>query len=87
MWTNMKKTDQVTTIKGEVLILQICMYSTDIGESVVAQDEYENIVDRFFVEHNHLVAPEQLPDAKKNVDYFVSLLDSAIRYYSSREKE
>ncbi len=83
----MKKIDQVTTIKGEVLILQICMYSTDIGECVVAQDEYETIVDKFFDEHNHLVSPEQLPDAKKDVDYFITLLDSAIRFYSSREKE
>ena len=83
----MKQIDQVTTIKGEVLILKICMYSTDIGESVVAQDEYENIVEKFFNEHDQLVAPEQLTDAKKDVDYFVTLLDSAIRFYSSREKE
>jgi hypothetical protein len=83
----MKMIDQVTTIKGEVLILKICMYSTDTGESFVAQDEYENLVEKFFDEHKHLVSPEQLPDAKKNADYFVTLLDSAIQFYRSQEKE
>jgi hypothetical protein len=84
---NMKKIDQVITVKGEALILQICMHSADTAESVVAQDEYENLVERFFSDHSVLVSAEQLPDAKKNVDYFVSLLDSAIRFYSSHDKK
>jgi hypothetical protein len=82
----MGKVDQVTTIKGEVLILQICMHSMDTTESVVAHGEYEDLVEKFFDEHNHLVTPGQMPDAKKNVDYFVTLLDSAIQFYSSNEK-
>jgi hypothetical protein len=81
----MNKEDSVVSMKTEVLILKICMNSADIGESLVAQEEYEVLVDRFFIEHQAIAPLESRLNAIEDVDYFVSLLDAAIRSYRREE--
>jgi hypothetical protein len=83
----MSDLDVLVNMKSEALITRICMSSTDIGESLAAQEEYHVLVERFFTKYPNQAASDQVPLAKEDTDYFVALLDTAIQYYRKKSKE
>lgn len=61
-------------MKISALCLQVCMMSTDIGESVAAQEEFEQVVENFHEMFGDRMAPGQLEAARRDVDLFLSIL-------------
>ena len=76
--------DVLVNMKSEALITRICMSSTDIGESLAGQEEFDTLVDEFFTKYPEQAPPDHAQKAKQDTDYFVALLDSAIQYYRKR---
>lgn len=66
--------EALAQMKISALCLQVCMMSTDIGESVAAQDEFEQVVENFYKMFGNGMAPGQIEAARKDVDLFLSLL-------------
>jgi len=83
----MRDLDILVNMKSEALITRICMSSTDIGESLAAQEEYHILVETFFKNYPEQAPPDQAPMAKQDTDHFVALLDTAIQYYRKKSKE
>ena len=83
----MRILDALVNMKSEALITRICMTSTDIGESLAAQEDYEILVDLFFTRYPEQAPPEEALKAKRDTDHFVALLDTAIQYYRKKEQE
>ena len=46
-----------------------------------AQATYEDLVDRFYQENEDMMAPQQYEAAKKDVEYFMRLVDLAMAFY------
>ncbi|NPU86007.1 MAG: hypothetical protein HPY65_16140 [Syntrophaceae bacterium] len=61
-------------MKISALCLQVCMMSTDIGESVTAQDEFEQVVESFHSMFGDWMTPEQCEASKRDVERFLSIL-------------
>ncbi|HOI75179.1 MAG TPA: hypothetical protein PLO63_13625 [Syntrophales bacterium] len=61
-------------MKISSLCLQVCMMSTDIGESMAAQEEFEQVVENFHKMFGDRMAPGQLETARRDVDLFLSIL-------------
>jgi hypothetical protein len=83
----MRDLDILVNMKSEALITAICMTSTDIGESLAAQEEFDALVDRFFTNYPQHAAPDQVVKAKQDSEYFITLLDKTIQYYRKKKLE
>lgn len=80
-----KKIEQLHKMRISAVFLQSCLGSADIGENLASQLEIEGLVDEFrssFPEH---VTGDQAEEAKKDFDFFLSLIDKAIRACRQRQ--
>jgi hypothetical protein len=75
--------ESIYEIRGAVLDLQKYLHSKDAVVSRRAQIRYEQWVDRFFRENDSFLAPQQRYSCLHNLDYFMSLIDSAKEYYET----
>jgi hypothetical protein len=73
--------ESIYEIKKAVLDLKKYLLSKDTVVSRRAQIKYEQWVDRFFREHEIFLASQQRHDSLHNLDYFMSLIESAKKHY------
>jgi len=83
----MNDLDILVNMKSEALITRICMSSTDIGESLAAQEEFHALVDAFFARYSRESSPDHATKSKEDTDYFVALLDEAIQQTKKKMRE
>lgn len=50
-----------------------------------AKATYEDLVDRFYQENEEMMAPQQYEAAKKDIEYFMQLVDLAYHYFEDME--
>jgi len=83
----MNDLDILVNMKSEALITRICMSSTDIGESLAAQEEFQALVDAFFARHPREALHDHAAKSKEDTDYFIALLDEAIQDTKRKMRE
>jgi hypothetical protein len=69
-------------IKLSALSILARINSADTVDVQNAMGEYAALVDRFYRDNEHLMAPQQYRVAKTDFEYFMRLLDLAIAYYT-----
>ncbi|PKN33025.1 MAG: hypothetical protein CVU61_15600 [Deltaproteobacteria bacterium HGW-Deltaproteobacteria-19] len=79
--------EALAQMKISALCLQVCMMSTDIGESVAAQEEFEQIVENFHEMFGDRMAPGQIESARKDVDLFLSILQPILDHHIRERQE
>ena len=46
-------------------------------------EEYLRLMDRFYSENADMISPQQYEAAKKDVEYFMRLVELAVEYYTT----
>jgi len=85
----MTKLDNIIQIKEETLDIQSKLISSDVEEVMAAMKKYEQLVDWFYHESGDFMAPKQYEAAKKDLEYFIFLMELAEAYHQTNicEKE
>jgi hypothetical protein len=78
--------EDLVQMKISALFLQVCMMSTDIGEAVAAQEEFEQVVEHFRDRFADWMPPGQGNAARRDVDLFLSILQPALDHHG-RERQ
>ena len=73
--------ESIYEIETDLHDLQPYLHSKSVCVSKRARGKYEQLVDRYFREHGHLVSPEQRSACLHDDTYFLSLLESARQIY------
>lgn len=68
---------KINLMKQEALSIYKKLQSPHPEEVKVAMIEYLQLVDRFYEENEHLMAPQQYETAKKDFEYFMRLVQLA----------
>jgi len=71
---------KTTRIKQKALSIHTKLQSPDQEEVKAAMGEYLQLVDRFYEENEHLIAPQQYEAAKTDFEYFMRLIALAVEY-------
>jgi len=69
-----------TTLKQEAISIYQRLQSPAPEEVKAAMGEYLQLVDRFYEENGHLMAPQQYESSKKDFAYFMRLIELAEEY-------
>lgn len=77
----MTKLDKVIQIKQEALAIQTKLASSNAEEITAAMKEYVQLVDWFYLENSDFMAPQQYNAAKKDLEYFMFLVELAVAYH------
>ena len=77
----MNKLNKILQIKKETLDIQSKLISSGVEEVKAAMKEYEQLVDRFYSENGDLMAPQQYEATKKDLEYFMFLVELAVAYH------
>jgi len=68
---------KTTRMKQEALTIFKKLQSPGTEEVKAAMGEYLQLVDRFYAENEHLMAPQQYETAKMDFEYFMRLIELA----------
>jgi len=74
-------------IMEEALDLQDRLMDSDISVVRAAEQDLEKLVDRFYHENQDVMAPGQYEAAKKDFEYFTTLIEMALEYYKPEADE
>ncbi|HUS87976.1 MAG TPA: hypothetical protein VMW91_01170 [Desulfosporosinus sp.] len=74
--------NKIAQMKQKALSIYTKLQSPDPQEVQAAMGEYLQLVDRFYHENEHLIAPQQYEAAKKDFEYFMRLIDLAVAYFA-----
>ena len=77
----MAKLNKILQTKKETLDIQCKLISSDVEEVKAAMKEYEQLVDWFYQENEDLMASPQHKAAKKDLEYFIFLIELAEAYH------
>ena len=77
----MTKLNKILQIKKETLDIQSKLISSNIEEVKAAMKEYDQLVDWFYQENEDFMAPQQYKAAKKDLEYFIFLIELAEAYH------
>ena len=77
----MTKMNIVKDIQHQARNLEHRLMNCDAEEVKAAMEEYEQLVDWFYRENENLMAPQQYEAAKKDLEYFILLVELAVAYY------
>lgn len=58
--------------------------SANADDAMKAMQEYTDMVDRFYQDNEHLMAPTQYVQAKQDFEHFMRLLDLAVHHSSGK---
>ena len=75
------KAKAMLQIMEEALNLQDSLEHSDVSVIRAAERDLQKLVDRFYHENQDLMAPGQYEAAKKDVQYFTTLVEMALEYY------
>lgn len=74
-------------MKSSALSIRRKLDDTTIFRVQNVMEEYYALVDRFYQAHEHLMSLQQCRTAKHDFEYFVLLLDLAIHYSATSDKD
>jgi len=74
-------------IMEEALDLQDRLMDSDISVVRAAEQDLEKLIDRFYHENQDVMAPGQYEAAKKDFEYFTTLIEMALEYYKPEAQE
>ena len=78
--------ESIYEIEADLHDLQPYLHSKSTLVSKRAQGKYEQLVERYFREHDGMLNPERRSDCLQDDRYFLSLLESTRKsYYSDSE--
>ena len=73
--------ESIFEIKSAVSALARFSPSRDPIVTKKIQVKYRELIDRFFLENENLVEPEQRQACLHNMDYFIGIMDEAVEWY------
>jgi hypothetical protein len=77
-----KKLELLQRIKLSALLLKHNRDSEHAGEAVLVQADIDDLVDEFHAGCRDFLPEEQYEKAKKDFDFFLTLVDEALEHYS-----
>ena len=83
----MLKAKAMLQIMEEVLDLQESLENSDISVVRAAETDLEKLIDRFYHENQDMMVPGQYEAAKKDFEYFTTLVEMALEYYKPEADE
>ena len=75
------KAKTMLKIMEEALDLQEKLNDGDANVARDAEGDAERLVERFYDENRDMTAPQQYEAAKKDFEYFMTLVELALKYY------
>ena len=81
----MKKLQFISGIKFVLFNMQKLPKSGASG--IEKSDEYKELVDQFYMENKKLMTVGQYKAAKRNIEYFASMIEEAAQYYKQKTKK
>jgi MarR-like DNA-binding transcriptional regulator SgrR of sgrS sRNA len=81
------KAKTMVEIMEEALDLQESLENSDISVVRAAERDLQKLVDRFYHENQDLMAPGQYEAAKKDFEYFTTLVEMALVHYMPEADE
>jgi len=83
----MKKLQSLAGIRFALFNLQRIPGSVPAGKVDTDSDEYRELLEHFYLENKKILTINQYKAAKRNPDYFVTLIDEAFEYYKRKSRE
>lgn len=85
----MTKLESIADIRHTVfhLRLQYDLIGDDLEAMRTFQIAHEQLLDRFYAEVKELMPVQQYKAAKKDYEYFMSLVDLAFHYHKDRDEK
>lgn len=74
-------------IMEEALDLQDRLKDSDISVVRAAERDLQKLIDRFYYENRDVMVPQQYEAAKKDFEYFTTLIEMALEYYKPEADE
>ena len=81
------KAKAMLQIMEEALDLQDGLENSDTSVVRAAERDLQKLVERFYDENEELIAPGQYEAAKKDFEYFTTLVEMALEYYKPEADE
>jgi hypothetical protein len=82
----MKKLQSVAGIRFALFNLQRIPGSLPVEKVNTDSDEYRELLDHFYLENKKIMTINQYKAAKRNPDYFITLIDEAFEYYKKKSR-
>ena len=82
----MKKLQSVAGIRFVLFNLQRIPGSLSAGKVNTGSDEYRELLDQFYLENKKIMTINQYKAAKRDTDYFITLIDEAFEYYKKKSR-
>ena len=76
------KLNKIIQIRQEVLDIRNGLMCSDIEVITAAEKDLEQLLERFYDENQDMMARQQFDAAKKDLGYFLVLIEMAIGYYN-----
>ncbi len=77
-----EKLELLKKIKLSALLLKNNRDSAHAGEAILIQADIDDLVDEFHAGRRDFLSSEQYEKAKKDFDFFLTLVESALDHYS-----
>ncbi len=81
----MTKIESLIDIKNDAVKLLETLMGSDRTAIRMAEEEFQQLVNRFYQENENEMAIQQYELAKADFEYFMRLMDLAIAFYDSAE--
>ena len=81
------KAKAMLQIMEETLDLQDSLENSDISVVRAAERDLQKLIDRFYDENEDLMPPRQYEAAKKDFEYFTTLVEMALVHYMPEANE
>jgi len=81
------KAKTMLEIMEEALDLQDRLMNSDVKVVRAAEQDLEKLIDRFYYENRDMMVPQQYEAAKKDFEYFTTLIEMALEYYKPEADE
>lgn len=83
----MKKLQSIADIRFVLFNLQRVPGSLSVGRADAESDEYRELLDRFYLDNRRIMTINQYKAAKRDPDYFITVIDEAFEYYKRKSRE
>jgi hypothetical protein len=81
------KAKAMIEIMEEALDLQDGLKDSDVSVVRAAERDLQKLIDRFYHENKDMMVPQQYEAAKKDFEYFTTLVEMALEYYKPEADE
>ncbi len=82
-----EKLNELNRIRISAIFLHSSLSSPNIGEVMVAQAELDSLIDSFHSSYADCVTGEEIETARKDIESFLKLIDSAAQRCRKRSEK